>query len=190
MILSDIDILKMIEKENIVYCDQDMDVELQLGPSSFDLRLSDEFIIHDSYNVKVIDPRKPNFNGYAKKIKIKEEGFIIHPKEFVLGSTLENVKIPDNMVGRLEGRSSYGRLGLLIHSTAGYIDPGFEGKITLEFYNVGKHPIILYPKERICQIAFEVISSYARVPYGRKKDNKYMNQNSVESSKIFNEMRK
>lgn len=168
-----------------------LDLSLQLGPSSFDLRLGDELISFDSYRIRVIDPRSKKIDdSYVKKIKIDEKkGFIIHPGDFILGTTLEYVKIPKNIVARLEGRSSYGRLGLIIHATAGYIDPGFEGQITLELQNNGKHPIVLYSYERICQIVFETMTSDSVVPYHKKRDNKYMKQKGAVKSRIFQEKR-
>lgn len=195
MILSDQYILRKIIREKIVYVkdgEKAVDFSLQLGPSSFDLRLNKEFIIFDSHTVTVIDPRnkKQNINNHSKKIIADPKiGFVVHPGEFMLGSTVEYLKIPNNMIARLEGRSSYGRLGLMIHATAGYIDPGFEGQITLEFQNVGKHPIILYPYDRICQVVFETMISDAVVPYNKKLDNKYMKQLGTVESRIFKEKR-
>lgn len=113
------------------------------------------------------------------------EAFIIHPGEFALASTYETIKLPKHLVGRVEGRSSIGRLGVTVHVTAGYIDPGFHGKITLEISNIGKMPIAIYPKQRICQIVFETMTSPAKRPYGHpERDSKYMGQNGPESSKI------
>jgi dCTP deaminase len=117
---------------------------------------------------------------------VKEgEAFIIHPNEFALATTLEYVKVPDDLVARVEGRSSMGRLGVTMHVTAGFIDPGFEGKITLEISNIGAMPVALYPGQRVCQIVFETMTSPSEIPYGHpSRNSKYMGQTSPESSRI------
>jgi len=101
------------------------------------------------------------------------EFHVIKPSDFHLGSTIEYIKMPNDLVGRLEGRSSLGRLGIVIHSTAGYIDPGFEGNITLEISNLGTKPVLLAPKMRICQLSLELLSSPAERPYGERRKSKY-----------------
>ena len=118
-----------------------------------------------------------------------EEGVVIHPGEFILGSTLENLRVPDDMVARVEGRSSYGRLGIIVHATAGYVDPGFEGDITLEIQNLGNAPVRLYPEDRVCQVVFETMTSEADNPYGDKKDSKYMGQQGATGSRLNREKR-
>jgi dCTP deaminase len=122
----------------------------------------------------------------------ESERFIVHPGEFVLATTLEHVEIPDDLVARLEGRSSIGRLGIVIHSTAGYIDPGFKGKITLEISNLGRIAVALYPGMRICQIAFEEMSSPVSEGYGVKRTAKYQGQQTTTLSRLFedDELRK
>jgi len=185
MILSDKDIKEAIKKGNISI-EPLLDPELQIQPSSVDLRLGNEFRLFKYVEMPFIDPRNKEANQEITELRsIKDDGcFIVHPGDFLLGTTLEYVKVPDDMVARMEGRSSMGRLGLIIHSTAGYIDPGFEGKITLEISNLGKIPIALYPKMRVCQIVFEKMTSPAERPYGINRHSKYQKQEHPEESKI------
>lgn len=192
-ILSDRDLEKIIEEKDAVTVEKgpEIDMDLQLGPSSFDLRMGYEFGIINTRKIEKIDTR--NMDKYDEVIQKEEhspeEGVVIHPGEFILGSTLENIKVPDNLVARVEGRSSYGRLGIIVHATAGYVDPGFEGDITLEIQNLGNAPVKLYPEERVCQIVFETMTSEAREPYGDKTDNKYMGQTGATGSKLNKEKR-
>jgi len=186
MILSDKDIKEALKKGNISI-EPLLDAELQIQPSSVDLRLGNEFRLFKYVEMPFIDPRnKAETSSEITELRsIKDdERFIVHPGDFLLGTTLEYVKVPDDMVARLEGRSSMGRLGLIIHSTAGYIDPGFEGKITLEISNLGKMPVALYTKMRICQVVFEKMTSPAERPYGINRDSKYQKQEHPEESKI------
>jgi dCTP deaminase len=118
-----------------------------------------------------------------------DEAFILHPGEFVLGSTLERVAIPDDLVARLEGKSSLGRLGLLIHSTAGYVDPGWDGYLTLELSNVANLPITIYPGMKIGQISFFRLTTPADTPYG-SAGNKYQGQRGPTASRIHEEFTK
>lgn len=184
MILSDKDIKEALKKGDISI-EPLLDPEIQIQPSSVDLRLGNEFRIFKYVEMPYVDPQKKNNIEITEVKSIKDnERFIVHPGDFLLGTTLEYIKVPNNIVGRLEGRSSMGRLGLIIHSTAGYIDPGFEGKITLEISNLGKMPVALYPKMRICQIVFEKMTSPAERPYGINRDSKYQKQTHPEESKI------
>src|SRR2546423_15234734 len=121
----------------------------------------------------------------------QEEAFIRHPGEFVLGSTLERVRIPDDLVARLEGKSSLGRLGLLIHSTAGYVDPGWNGYLTLELSNVSNLPITIYPAMKIGQISFFRLTTAAETPYGsRDRGSKYQGQRGPTASRFYEEFAK
>ncbi|MBM4241595.1 MAG: dCTP deaminase [Euryarchaeota archaeon] len=185
-ILSDKDIKKNL-KEGKIVIEPLEDPEMQIQPSSVDLRIGNEFkgfrIIHKPY----INPMdKSDINSYMESINIEEnEPFIIHPGEFALATTYETVKLPNDLVARVEGRSSIGRLGITMHVTAGYIDPGFCGKITLELSNVGKMPVAIYPKQRVCQVVFETMTSPSEKPYGHPdRDSKYMGQKRPEASKI------
>lgn len=186
MILSDKDIKKYIQAKKIVIKPQPI-WSKQLGPASLDIRLGKEFRVFNHIKKPYIDPKKQEtFQGLTQLVKIKNnQPFIIQPNHFVLAVTLEELKLPDDIGARIEGRSSWGRMGLLVHSTAGYIDPGFKGKLTLEMNNIGMVPILLYPEMKICQLAFELLSSPAKTPYCRKKGAKYFNDQLPQESKIY-----
>jgi dCTP deaminase len=140
--------------------------EAMLQPSSVDVRLDRYFRVFLNHTMPVIDVKK-DLEELTRLVDIDDErAFILHPSEFVLGSTLERIAVPDDMVARIEGKSSLGRLGLLIHSTAGFIDAGFDGHITLELSNVANLPITLYPGMKIGQISFLRMTTPADVPYG------------------------
>ena len=141
--------------------------EKQIQPSSVDMRLGDEFKVFKVIRKPYIDPKdKDDIASYMESTTVKKgEAFIIHPNEFALATTLEYVKLPDDLVARVEGRSSMGRLGVTMHVTAGFIDPGFEGKITLEISNIGAMPVALYPGQRVCQIVFETMTTPPEMPY-------------------------
>lgn len=135
-------------------------------PSSVDVHLGDNFLLFDSHTQAIIDPKK-GVSGLMRRIDITEkEPLILHPREFVLGTTSEWIEVGDELVARLEGKSSLGRMGLIIHSTAGYVDPGFKGQLTLEISNIANLPIILYPGMKIGQVSFMKLSSTAEFPYG------------------------
>ncbi|HSO25199.1 MAG TPA: dCTP deaminase [Methanobacteriaceae archaeon] len=185
-ILSDSDIKKHIE-EGLILIDPLEDPERQIQPSSVDLRIGSEFKGFRIIRKPCIDPKdESDIESYMESFHITDkEPFIIHPGEFALATTFERVKLPDNLVARVEGRSSMGRLGITMHVTAGYIDPGFCGKITLEISNIGKMPVALYPGQRVCQIVFETMTSPSEKPYGHPdRDSKYMGQTRPESSRI------
>lgn len=201
MILSDRDIKKRLDKGDLVI-EPIEDRELQIQPASVDLRLGNEFKTFRKTLESYIDPfdkcsiqryysegdiKNPTLDFFQKEKPVSPDDlnhevleydaqYIIRPQDFLLGTTLEYVKIPDDLVGRLEGRSSLGRLGIVIHSTAGFIDPGFEGTITLEIGNLGIMPVALYTKMRVCQIVFEQLSSPAEKPYGPIRGSKYQGQ--------------
>jgi len=137
-----------------------------LQPSSVDLRLSRYFRVFRNYSQGIIDVKESQ-ESLTEPIEVDKGGvMMLHPGEFVLGSTVERISLTSDVVGRLEGKSSLGRLGLLIHSTAGFIDPGFDGHITLELSNVATLPITLYPGMRIGQISFLEMTTAAENPYG------------------------
>ncbi|ADP77034.1 dCTP deaminase [Methanothermus fervidus DSM 2088] len=185
-ILSDRDIEKYLKK-GIISIEPLEDPKNQIQPASVDLRVGHKFKSFKIIRKPYIDPKKGrDLESYMDTFHLEDgEAFIIHPGEFALASTYETIKLPKHLVGRVEGRSSIGRLGVTVHVTAGYIDPGFHGKITLEISNIGKMPIAIYPKQRICQIVFETMTSPAKRPYGHpERDSKYMGQNGPESSKI------
>lgn len=191
-ILSDQDLKTLIQKKQAVKSEEKpLDLDLQLGPSSLDLRLGYEFGVLNTRKIEMIDTKEmEKYGEYIQKEEhTAEEGVVIHPGEFILGSTLEDLNVPDDLVARVEGRSSYGRLGIIVHATAGYIDPGFEGNITLEIQNLGNAPVKLYPEDRVCQVVFETMTSKADKPYGEKTDSKYMGQKGATGSKLQQEKR-
>lgn len=179
MILSDRDIRKQIESGRLVI--EPFDPEL-VQPSSVDLRVDDEFRVFANTRYPYIDVRNP-MEDLTEAVKVKaDEPFILHPGEFVLGSTLERVTLPDDLVGRIEGKSSLGRLGLLIHSTAGFIDAGWTGHLTLELSNVANLPITIYPGMKIGQLCLFEMTSPAERPYGER--GKYQGQRGPTPSKF------
>ena len=153
-------------------------------PSSVDLRVSNGFRVFVNHRYSEIDPRAPQAD-LTQLIEVGvDEPFMLHPGEFVLGSTLERVRLGVDVVARLEGKSSLGRLGLLIHSTAGFIDPGFEGHITLELSNVATLPIAIYPEMKIGQISFYQMTTAAEYPYGSPElGSKYQGQSGPTASR-------
>lgn len=192
-ILSDRQLKRLVQERDAVSVDDGppLDLDLQVGPSSIDLRLGYSFGVLNTRRVEMVDTK--DMQKYQEYIEEEthtpEEGVIIHPGEFVLGSSLETVNVPDDLVARVEGRSSYGRLGIVVHATAGYIDPGFEGDITLEMQNLGNAPVKVYPEDRICQVVFEEMTEAAEVPYGDKTDSKYQGQSGATVSKLDREKR-
>ena len=157
-----------------------------LQPSSVDLHLDREFRVFHNHRYPYIDPRREQADLTEVTAVAPDEPFILHPGEFVLGQTLEWVELPDDIVARLEGRSSLGRLGLLIHSTAGYLDPGWKGNLTLELSNVASLPIALYFGMRIGQISFFEMSSPVERPYGSKGlGSRYQGQSTPTASGAF-----
>ncbi|AGN17221.1 dCTP deaminase [Methanobrevibacter sp. AbM4] len=184
-ILSDKDLKKCIDDGKIVI--DPLTDEKQIQPSSIDMRIGDEFKVFRVIRKPFIDPKDDDdIASYMESLTVEDgEAFIIHPNEFALATTYEYVKVPDDLVARVEGRSSMGRLGVTMHVTAGYIDPGFEGKITLEISNIGAMPVALYPGQRVCQLVFETMTTPADKPYGHPdRNSKYMCQKSPESSRI------
>jgi dCTP deaminase len=152
-------------------------------PSSVDLRVGQGFRVFVNHRYGQIDPRHPQ-TDLTQLVETGEDPFMLHPGEFVLGSTLERVKLGNDVVARLEGKSSLGRLGLLIHSTAGFIDPGFEGHITLELSNVATLPIAIYPGMKIGQISFYRMTTEADLPYGSPElGSKYQGQTGPTASR-------
>jgi len=186
VILSDRDIKKYIE-EGKIKIHPLPDFEIQLGPASLDVRLDNIFRVFNHTQIPYIDPKnKSTFENLTEVVKVEEnKPFVLQPGQFILASTLEEVELPDDIGARIEGRSSWGRLGIIVHSTAGYIDPGFKGKITLEMSNIGMLPVLLYPGMRICQLSFEKLSSPAQKPYPQKKDAKYFGDQLPQESKIY-----
>ncbi|SOD71299.1 dCTP deaminase [Jatrophihabitans sp. GAS493] len=163
MLLSDRDIKAAVTAGRLVLEPWDIDL---VQPSSVDVRLDRFFRVFNNSQYTHIDPAEQQDELTALVEPAGEDPFVLHPGEFVLGSTLEVVTLPDDLAGRLEGKSSLGRLGLLTHSTAGFIDPGFSGHITLELSNVANLPITLWPGMKIGQLCLFKLSSAAEHPYG------------------------
>ncbi|MEU4386627.1 dCTP deaminase [Promicromonospora sp. NPDC023805] len=163
MLLSDRDIRAELEADRVVL---DPYEPSMLQPSSIDVRLDKYFRLFDNHKYPFIDPAtdQPELTRLVEADN--DEAFVLHPGEFVLGSTYEAVTLPDDVAARLEGKSSLGRLGLLTHSTAGFIDPGFSGHVTLELSNVATLPIKLWPGMKIGQMCFFRLSSASEHPYG------------------------
>jgi dCTP deaminase len=137
-----------------------------LQPASVDLRLGRSFRVFENHKVTVIDLADPP-SGLTEKVEVKpDESFVIHPGEFVLGRTEEHVELADDLVARIEGKSSLGRLGLIVHATAGFVDPGFQGTLTLEITNLTRVPIVLWPGKPIAQLSFMALDRPAERPYG------------------------
>ena len=157
-----------------------------LQPSSIDVRLDKFFRLFDNHKYPVIDPAADQ-PELTRLVEVERgESFVLHPGEFVLGSTYEEVTLPDDIAARLEGKSSLGRLGLLTHSTAGFIDPGFSGHDTLELSNVATLPILLWPGMKIGQMCFFRLSSPAEHPYGSQAyGSRYQNQRGPTASRSW-----
>jgi len=186
--LSDRELIARIEQGSIKI-DPFLDPELQIQPASIDLRLGYEFLTFNWTQTALIDPMDPeSFQGLTTLTKLNDEQrFIVHPGEFVLGTTLERLNVPDDLVGQLDGRSSLGRLGIIIHSTAGFIDPGFIGNVTLEISNLGHIAVALYPGMRVCQLSFEQLTSDSLSPYARSRASKYQGQQLPTISRIYDD---
>ena len=181
--MSDRDIRAEIEAGRIGL--EPLNMEL-LQPSSMDVRLDRFFRLFDNHKYAYIDPREEQADLTQLVEVAADEAFILHPGEFVLGSTYEYVSLPDNIAARLEGKSSLGRLGLLTHSTAGFVDPGFTGHVTLELANVSNLPIKLWPGMKVGQLCFFQLSSACETPYGSAKYlSRYLGQRGPTASRSF-----
>lgn len=183
MLLSDRDILSEIESGRLKLDPFDREM---LQPSSIDVRLDRFFRVFENHRYPHIDPAVEQADLTREVEPQGDEPFILHPGEFVLASTLEVISLPDDLASRLEGKSSLGRLGLLTHSTAGFIDPGFSGHVTLELSNVATLPIKLWPGMKIGQLCVFRLSSPAEHPYGSAKyGSRYQGQRGPTPSRSF-----
>jgi dCTP deaminase len=162
-VLSDGTILQFVQDGRIKIDPWDPQL---VQPASVDLRLGDSFRVFHNYRASFIDLRSPPENLTEEVVVPADESFVIHPGEFCLGRTLEWVELPDDIVARIEGKSSLGRLGLIVHATAGFCDPGWKGTLTLELNNLTRVPIKLYPGGLIAQLSFMTLDSPALRPYG------------------------
>jgi dCTP deaminase len=203
MILSDGDILRRLEAGDLVIEPLE-DTDLQVQPASVDLRLGREFLEFKRTNVACIHPNRDEevadyvtktsvpgtdgdqatLSGYDADDRFEENEFILHPGDFVLGTTIERVEIPDDLIAHVEGRSSLGRLAIVVHATAGLCDPGYKGQITLELSNLGQAPVALTPGMRISQLTFTELKNPSQRPYGSERGSKYQNQTGPQASKI------
>ena len=186
MILSDRDIRRYLEEKRIVIKPQP-DYKEQLGAASLDIRLGRLFRVFNETQKAVIDPAdSKSLKDLTSLVQVsRDHPFVLQPNQFVLAVTEEWLSLPNDLGARIEGRSSWGRLGIIVHSTAGYIDPGFQGRLTLEMSNINRIPVLLYPGARICQLAFETLSSPAQIPYSQKKTAKYAGSKEPLSSQVF-----
>jgi dCTP deaminase len=183
MLLSDRDIKAELASERIQLAPLDLGM---VQPSSVDVRLDRFFRLFDNHKYPFIDPAEDQ-PDLTRLVEVEaDQPFILHPGEFVLGSTFEQVTLPDDIAARLEGKSSLGRLGLLTHSTAGFVDPGFSGHVTLELSNVATLPIKLWPGMKIGQLCFMRLTSPAESPYGSGVyGSRYQNQRGPTASRSF-----
>ncbi|WP_456463849.1 dCTP deaminase [Persephonella sp.] len=176
MILNDRKIKQLLKENELVIDPID---EKQIQPSSVDLRLGNDFLIYPE-EIEILDVKNPDLGNQLKKVVADDEGFVIQPKHFILATTREYIKLPDYLTAFVEGRSSLGRLGLFIEN-AGWVDAGFEGQITLEFYNANSRPLRIYPGMRICQLVFAKMEEPAERPYRGK----YQGQRGTTASRIY-----
>jgi dCTP deaminase len=182
MILSDRDIKKAL-KNGLIEIDPYDEANLQ--PASVDLHLDRQFLVFNTKKNYVIDPKKPMDEMMEEVVIDDEKPFVLHPGEFALGMIWEKTGVSPGYVGRLEGKSSVGRMGLLIHVTAGFLDPGNSLKMTLELHNTANLPILLYYKMPIAQMAFEQLSSECEKPYGAGGSSKYVGDMKPRASQMW-----
>src|ERR1700710_72102 len=187
MVLSDHSLHEQLAAGRIIIEPYD---EQCVQPSSIDVKVSTLFRVFRNHTAGIIDV-KEDMENLTELVTVAEDGvFMLHPGEFVLGSTLERVVVPNDLVARIEGKSSLGRLGLLIHSPAGFIDPGFDGHITLELSNVASLPITIYPGMKIGQVSFLQMTTPADQPYGKgAHGSKYQGQRGPTPSRYFENFR-
>ena len=190
MILSDRDIRRALDVGRI-RIDPMPDLDGALGAVSIDFRLGTTFMVFEHSRHSFIDPRQPQSIGEAMRtIEVElDEPFIMQPGDFALASTVESLELADDLLGRLEGRSSIARLGITVHSTAAVFEPGWIGTATMELSNLGRMAVALYPCMRICAFSFEEVSSPVSVPYRLKRGNKYAGQITPRASLLAEENR-
>src|SRR5882724_12739280 len=188
MVLSDVDIRRYI-REGKIKITPELPPE-QYGSCSVDFRLGNEFSVFEHSRHAFIDLRERTaIQDLMRTIKVTNgEPFILQPREFPFAITEDTLELDDDILGRLEGRSSLGRIGIIVHGTAGLFDPGWRGKATLELSNLGRMPVALYPGMRICSFTFEQVSTPVSVPYRDKPNNKYAGQTSPLASKLVSEV--
>ena len=184
MILADREIKKALSNKKIIIRPLP-ELTIALSACSLDLRLDNHFEVLETTHINCFDIKKTNKNTLNRQITVKNDAaFILQPGEFALASTYEWVELPSDIAGRLEGRSSLGRLGIIVHSTAALIHPGFKGRIVLELSNLSPIAVALYPGMRICALSFEELTSPAEQPYYKQVNAKYPRQKGIIGSKI------
>jgi len=191
MLLSDVDIVKAIEAGRIKI-DPAPDYDVQLGSCSIDMHLGNEFKVFNRSKIPFIDLKNPiSSELFMQDIVIPDnEPFIMQPGDYLLAITKEWLEIADDLIGRIEGRSSLGRLGIIVHGTASVFDPGWRGRPVMELGNLGTLPVAIYPGMRMCAFTFEQLSSPTSKPYYKKLNNKYGNQSNPMASKLSDEVSK
>jgi dCTP deaminase len=186
MILPDHEIRKLLD-EGRIKIEPLENPKVQIQPAGVDLRLGNEFRIFKVTSTPYIDIKKKTEN-YTEIVNVLDgEQFIIHPGEFVLGIVKEYIKVPEDIMGSVDGRSSLGRLGISIHATSASINPGWEGRFVLEISNMGRMPVALYPGMRIAKLTLHKLSSPAEMSYDKRESSLYHKQGGVENSKIHEE---
>ena len=185
MILSDADILDRLADGDLAIDPLD-DIETQVQPASVDLRLGSQFLEFRRTNIPCIHPDDAReVDEYVEETHVPEgDDFILHPGDFVLGTTKERVEVPSDLLATVQGRSSLGRLAVVIHATAGIVDPGYDGQITLELSNLGAAPVALSPGMRVSQLIFTELKNPADRPYGAERGSKYQGQSGPQASRI------
>ncbi len=189
MLLSDRDIRRALDSGRIAI-EPNAGLDERIGPDSVDFRLGSSFLVFERSKQPYIDARRPDTAaGTARTVELDEgEPFIIHPNELVLATTLERLTLADDIAARLEGRSSLGRLGVIVHSTASLFHAGWDGHATMELGNLGVMPVALYPGMRVCAFTFQELSSPAERPYGSDPLDKYSGQQRAAGSRIWDEL--
>jgi dCTP deaminase len=184
MVLSDIDIKRYMTEGRIRVTPELP--EAQFGSCSVDFRLGNEFSVFEHSRYPFIDPRhRSGIEEMMRTVTVPDgEPFILQPRDFVLAITIECLELAPDVLGRLEGRSSLGRIGIIVHGTAGLFDPGWIGRATLELSNLSRMPVALYPGMRICSFTFEQLSTPTSMPYRSKPGNKYAGQDRPLASRL------
>jgi len=190
MILQDAELIHRLlaeEEEKRIVITPFIDPANQIGPSSIDVHLSGSFKVPQTSHISHIDPlNEQAVRSYVRSIELNfGEPYYLHPGEFILAATIEFVRVPSDLACRIEGRSSWGRLGLLVHATAGFVDPGFSGNLTFELLNAGKLPIRLEAGMRMAQLCFLHLDGEPYLPYDRRASSKYNQSLFAEGSRIY-----
>jgi len=184
MILSDKDIEKLLSEKKIVV--NPLDTNL-VGPSGLDLRMGYHIRVFKDIDKEYLNPFDPESENATELAEPEEGRFILYPDQLILATTLERIEMPEDLVGRLESRSSLTRLGLVILGTSGSVEPGFKGALTIPIMNIGKLPVVLYPEMCFCKLAFETMTTHAVKPYHARKTSKYHEQEGPVASRLHME---